>query len=46
MDLVVRANIRGDTYEGSEDKKYVYTKINFTNAIPCNDIIAYSFNMS
>ena len=42
MDLAAWAYIKGgDTHKGSEkQQKNVKTKIKFTYAIPCNDIIA------
>ena len=45
MDLAIQAYRKGDTHEGSEKQQInVYTKINFTYAIPCNDIIACSLS--
>ena len=40
MDLAIQAYIKGDTNKGSEKTttKNVYTKINFTYAIPCNEM--------
>ena len=44
MNLAVQNYIKGDTLEGYEKQEQkCFTKINFTFAIPCNDIIACSF---
>ena len=40
--FVKKIDMKGDNHEGSEKtRKNVNTRINFTFAIPCNEIIAF-----